>query len=174
MPGHRLRIRQETPEDFAQVHALVRAAFAVAEHSDGTEQDLVAALRRSGAFIPALSLVAAVDGRPAGHILFTRAHVGRFPVLALAPLAVLPEYRRQGVGSALVREGHRIGRSLGYHHVLVLGDERYYRRFGYESARRLGIGAPPGLPAACFLAARLVEDARPVRGMAVYAEEFGL
>ncbi|WP_297050521.1 GNAT family N-acetyltransferase [uncultured Desulfovibrio sp.] len=174
MEGRRLCIRRETSEDVADVHALVRAAFAAAEHSDGTEQDLVAALRRSGAFLPALSLVAVVDGRLAGHVLFTRAHVGRSPVLALAPLAVLPAYRRQGVGSALVREGHRIGRGLGYAYALVLGDARYYRRFGYENARRLGIEAPPGLPAACFLAARLAEDARPVRGMAVYAGEFGL
>ncbi len=174
MEEQRLCIRQETPEDHAAIHALVRAAFAHAEHSDGTEQELVAALRRSAAFIPALSLVAVVDGRPAGHILFTRAYVGSAPVLALAPLAVLPEYRKRGIGGALVREGHRIGRGLGYHYALVLGNARYYGRFGYESARRLGIGAPPGLPAAFFLAARLVKGAPPLRGMAVYAGEFGL
>lgn len=174
MKGQRLCIRQERPEDHADIHALVRAAFAAAEHSDGTEQDLVAALRQSAAFIPALSLVATVDGRPAGHILFTRAHVGQAPVLALAPLAVLPEYRRQGIGGALVREGHRIGRGLGHQYSLVLGNARYYGRFGYENARLLGIEAPPGLPAAFFLAARLVKGAPPLRGMAVYAEEFGL
>lgn len=171
---HRLHIRQEAPEDHADIHALVRAAFAAAEHRDGTEQELVAALRRSAAFIPELSLLAVVDGRPAGHVLFTRAQVGSLPVLALAPLAVLPEYRRRGIGGALVREGHRIGRSLGYDYALVLGNERYYRRFGYENARGLGIEAPPGLPGAFFLAARLRENARPVRGMAIYAEEFGL
>lgn len=150
MGEQRLRIRQETPEDHAAIHALVRAAFAAAEHSDGTEQELVAALRRSAAFIPALSLVATVDDRPAGHILFTRAHVGSSPVLALAPLAVLPEYRRQGIGGALVREGHRIGRGLGYPYALVLGSEHYYGRFGYENARRLGSGRRRACPGPSF------------------------
>ncbi|WP_439711746.1 GNAT family N-acetyltransferase [Eubacterium callanderi] len=65
-------IRQETEKDYDEVYAVVKAAFERAEHSDGNEQDLVAALRKGGAFVPELSLVAQKDGRIVGHILLTK------------------------------------------------------------------------------------------------------
>ena len=107
-----MRIRQEKPEDYEEVYELVREAFASAEHADGNEQDLVEALRKGDAFIPELSLVAEEGGQLAGHILFTRARVGEVEVLALAPLSVRPAFQRQGVGTALIEEGHRDRKSV--------------------------------------------------------------
>lgn len=95
-------IRQETEKDYDEVYAVVKAAFERAEHSDGNEQDLVAALRKGGAFVPELSLVAQKDGRIVGHILLTKGSVGSRDVLVLAPLSVLPENQSQGIGSALM------------------------------------------------------------------------
>ena len=131
-------IRQEKQTDFAAVYQLVKTAFAGAEHADGNEQDLVDALRKSEAFIPALSLVAEIAGEIAGYILFTKARAGGEPVLVLAPLAVLPGYRKRGVGGALIREGHRIAAMLGYGYSLVLGSVNYYQRFGYVPAGNPG------------------------------------
>lgn len=68
-----MRIRKEEPKDREAVYRLVREAFASAAHADGTEQDLVEALRQDPAFVPALSLVAEADGEPVGHILLTEA-----------------------------------------------------------------------------------------------------
>lgn len=104
-------IRQENTKDHAEIYELIEAAFKTAEHTDGNEQDLVVALRKSGAFVPELSLVAEIDGNLAGHILFTKAKVGGREVLALAPLSVKPEYQKQAVGAALINEGHRIAKS---------------------------------------------------------------
>lgn len=101
-------IRKESPKDYERVYQVVKRAFESAEHADGNEQDLVDALRKSEAFIPELSLVAEMDQKIAGHIMFTRATVGDETVLALAPLSVLPGYQRKGIGTALIREGHRI------------------------------------------------------------------
>lgn len=137
-------IRQETPEDYEAVYELIRSAFLTAEHRDGNEQDLVVALRKGEAFIPQLSLVAQEGEKILGYVLFTRAWAGEKPLLALAPLAVSPKRQRQGIGSALVREGHRIARELGYGYVAVLGSAEYYARFGYAAAGRHGIQAPPG------------------------------
>lgn len=95
-----MNIRQEQPSDHEAVYQVVKEAFAHAEHSDGHEQDLVTALRKSQAFIPELSLVAVEDGRVVGHILFTKATVGHTEVLALAPLAVLPSCRSTGRGES--------------------------------------------------------------------------
>lgn len=167
-------IRQERADDYKQVYSLIAKAFETAEHADGNEQDLAAALRQGGAFIPELSLVAEIDGEIAGHILFTRAHVGNSEVLALAPLSVLPKFQRQGVGTALIAEGHRIARRLGYPYSLVLGSETYYPRFGYLPADRLGVEVPAGMPPQNFMAVKLLEDAGPICGRVVYAEEFGL
>lgn len=169
-----MRIRQEKPEDYEEVYELVREAFASAEHADGNEQDLVEALRKGDAFIPELSLVAEEGGQLAGHILFTRARVGEVEVLALAPLSVRPAFQRQGVGTALTEEGHRIARELGFPYSIVLGSENYYPRLGYREAAGFGVEAPEGIPSANFMAIRLLEEAPALDGPVTYAEEFGM
>lgn len=169
-----MRIRQEKPEDYEEVYELVREAFASAEHADGNEQDLVEALRKGDAFIPELSLVAEEGGQLAGHILFTRARVGEVEVLALAPLSVRPAFQRQGVGTALTEEGHRIARELGFPYSIVLGSENYYPRLGYREATGFGVEAPEGIPSANFMAIRLLEEAPALDGPVTYAEEFGM
>ena len=169
-----IRVRREERGDFDQVYDLVQAAFAAAEHSDGTEQALVAALRESEAFIPQLSLVAELEGATVGHIMFTKLEVGGATELALAPLSVLPQYQGRGVGSALVKAGHRIAAGLGYRYALVLGSEGYYSRFGYRPAHGLGVETPAGFPPDSFLVVALRDDARGIGGAVSYPKEFGL
>lgn len=171
-----MMIRQETPADRAEVYALVQSAFASAEHSDGSEQDLVDALRNSPAFIPELSLVAEADGAILGHILFTKINVGgqEALALALAPLSVHPDHQQQGIGSSLIREGHQRAAALGYVCSVVLGSETYYPRFGYLPAENFGIQTPPGIPSANFMACVLRKDAVLSGGPVVYAPEFGM
>ena len=167
-------IRRERFEDFNEIYDVVKAAFAIAEFSDGKEQDLVVALRNSEAYVPELSLVAEVDGKIVGHIMFTEAEVGNRTELVLAPLAVLPEHQRQGIGTALIVEGHRIARELGYGYSVVLGSEKYYPRFGYIPAVQMGIEVPDGFSSINFMAVKLNEDAGPVEGGVKYAKEFGI
>ena len=167
-------IRQEKERDFDQVYSVVKTAFETAEHSDGNEHELVTALRKSPVFVPELSLVAEIDGKIAGHVMFTEIKIGNCTGLALAPLAVLPKYQNQGVGSALVKEGHRIAKKLGYGYSVVLGSEKYYPRFGYVTAESLGIQAPFEVPAENFMALRLREDGETAEGVVKYAPEFGI
>lgn len=167
-------VRQEKAEDRAAVYEVVREAFRCAEHSDGTEQDLVEALRASGAFVPELSLVAEEGGAVVGHILFTKVGIGASTQLALAPLSVVPDRQRRGIGSALGREGHRIAAELGFDWSVVLGSDRYYPRFGYAPARQFGIVAPFDAPDENFMACPLRDGAPAVSGTVVYAPEFGI
>ena len=167
-------IWQEDERDHSGVYSLVKRAFANAAHTDGTEHDLVNALRKSEAYIPQLSLVAEMDGVLAGHILFTRADIGGVTALALAPLSVLPAYQRQGVGTALMQAGHRIARGLGYGWSIVLGSPAYYPRFGYLPADTFGIQAPFDVPRENFMACKLSEHAPTVHGVVRYAKEFGI
>lgn len=169
-----MSVRQETSRDYEEVYALIAEAFATAEHADGNEQDLAAALRKGDAFIPELSLVAELGGELAGHILFTKAKAGNDTVLVLAPLSVKPRYQKQGVGTALILEGHKTAKELGYAYSLVLGSETYYPRVGYVPADQFGIEVPKGIPAKNFMAIQLREDAKKIGGPVVYAKEFGI
>ena len=167
-------IRQEEPKDYEAVYRVVKAAFGSAEHTDGNEQDLVNALRKSKSFIPALSLVAEQDGKVTGHILFTEVKVGGTVQLALAPLSVLPAFQKQGIGKALIRAGHEKAAALGYLYSIVLGSERYYPQMGYLPAGQYGIKPPFDVPSENFMACKLAMDAPAVSGTVQYAEEFGI
>ena len=119
-----LTIRQESKNDYEEVYNVIKTAFETAEHSDGNEQDLVVALRKSDNFIPELSLVAVMDNKIVGYILFTKIKVDKQEELALAPLVVLPEYQKQGIGRTLIQEGHKKAKELGYHYSVVLGSDK--------------------------------------------------
>src|SRR5512138_1387743 len=97
-------IRPEAPADATAIYIINKAAF------DGRDAEprLVDAIRQTGDFIPELSLVAEAGGRIVGHILFSRIWIeaekkGPVAAIALAPVAVLPEFQNQGTGSALIR-----------------------------------------------------------------------
>ena len=167
-------IRQEKRVDREAVEALVQAAFAKACHADGNEHELVHALREGTSFIPELSLVMEKDEQLVGHVLFTKAMVGKDTILCLAPLSVLPAVQREGIGSALVYEGHRTAIALGYTYSVVLGDPAYYGRFGYQKARLFGIIAPEGIDEDYLMAIKLTEEAPSLCGKLVYAKEFGI
>lgn len=168
-------LRTEQPEDYQTVYDVVKRAFSSAQSSDGNEQDLVNALRKSSAFLPQLSLVAEVDGKVVGHILFTKVRIGNdVEALALAPLSVLPEYQKQGIGTALIHQGHAVAKELGYHYSIVLGSEDYYPRFGYLPAEAFGIRPPFAVPSKNFMACKISENAPAVLGVVKYAKEFGI
>lgn len=166
-------IRQEETKDYEIVYGVVKAAFESAERSGGNEQDLVTALRKSQAFVPQLSLVAEERGEIAGHILFTKVDIGGSMQLALAPLSVMPKYQRQGVGTALIREGHKRAYTLGYGYSVVLGSEKYYPKIGYLPAEQYGIRPCFDVPHENFMAYKLREDAPDISGIIKYAKEFG-
>jgi len=173
-------IRQEQAKDCEEVYELVAAAFAQAEHSDHDEQELVVRLRRSAPFVPELSLLAMVEEKIVGHIMFTRVVIrqeGQVPheTLTLAPLAVLPEYQGKGVGGRLIEAGHRAAREMGFKSVLLVGHPTYYPRFGYLPAERFGITTKLELPPDVFMACELVKGGFDgVTGRMVLAPEFNL
>jgi len=106
--------------------------------------------------------------------MFTKARVGETDVLALAPLSILPEYQRKGIGTALIKEGHKIAKDLGYGYSVVLGSDTYYPRVGYVPADTLGIFPPFEIPRENFMAYKINEKASTVNGVITYAKEFGI
>lgn len=162
-------IRPETVADHGAIRQVNQLAF-----GQNAEARLVDELR-AGGHVRA-SLVAAVDARLVGHILFSDLPIitetGMVPALALAPLAVLPAYQNQGIGSALVDRGLEVCRDQGHRIVVVLGHPQYYPRFGF-SARLAESLASPFDGGESFMAAELVAGALDgVRGRVEYAPPF--
>lgn len=134
------KVRQLAEADYATVYCLIKTAFETAEHRDGDEQDFAVNLRNSANYIPELDLVAELNGKLIGHIMFTKTYVtkpdgSKYPTLLVAPLATLLEYRGVGVGAALMKEAFRIARAMGYESAFLIGDPNYYQRFGYQLSR---------------------------------------
>lgn len=169
-----IEISKEEKSDYEEVYNLVKTAFEKAKESDGNEQDLVVNLRNSDNFVPELSLVAKKDDKIVGYILFTKIQIGKYEELALAPLAVLPEYQRQDIGSKLIKEGHKIAKEMGYHYVVVLGSDKYYPKFGYEKASKYGIKPPFNVPDENFMVIKLNDLRKGIKGTVKYAKEFGI
>lgn len=169
-----MTIRKEKIEDYKVIYSVIKKAFENAEYSDGNEQDLVNNLRKGEAYISELSLVAEIDGKIVGHIMFTKAKVNNNIVLALAPLSVLPQYQKQGIGKALIEKGHRIAKELRYGYSIVLGSEKYYPKTGYVTADTFGIISPFDVPKENFMAYKLNEKAINLNGIVKYPKEFGI
>ena len=169
-----IEIRQENKKDYDEVYNVIKTAFETAEHSDGNEQDLVIRLRKGTNFIPELSLVAVYDDKIVGYIMFTKIKIGEYEELALAPLAVLPENQKQGIGKKLIKEGHKIAKKLRYHYSIVLGSEKYYPKLGYVPASQYGIKAPFEVSNKNFMAIKLNDFDQKIVGTVEYAKEFNI
>ena len=156
-----ITLRPEIPADHAEVRRVNELAF-----SQPAEADLVDALRAAGA--ATLSLVAVYEGRVVGHILFSPVTVasprGDFAAVGLAPMAVLPELQKQGVGSLLVQAGLDQLRRAGHEVVVVLGHPGYYPRFGFERSGAHGIRWEHDAPDEAFMVLELRPGALGGRG----------
>lgn len=172
MPAN-LLIRPESAEDIDAIYALNAAAF-----GSESEARLVNLLRKSEAFIPGLSLVAELNSKIVGHILFTRIKIisddqQEYPSLALAPMAVAPGFQQQGIGSQLVIQGLEQTKALGHASVIVLGHEKYYPRFGFIPTTHWNIRSPFDVPAAVFMGIELQPGAlQSISGTVQYPREF--
>jgi predicted N-acetyltransferase YhbS len=135
-----MQVRVATDADSEAVDRVIRAAFGPREGPEVA--DLVTGLLDDPSAAPLLSLLAEQDGQVVGYVLFTRARVTDFEdaisAVILAPLAVVPETQRLGVGGRLVEEGLRRLAESGVELVFVLGHPTYYPRQGFAPAGALG------------------------------------
>lgn len=135
-----LTVRPECAADYEVVADLLNTAF-----GRGDEAVFVSALRKKEDFDPALSLVAEDgDGMVVGYLLlFPIPHKGK-KVLALFPVAIMPELQGEGAGNVLIEGGLAMARARGYGGVIVLGEEGFYPAFGFKSTQEWGVFAEVG------------------------------
>lgn len=166
-------IRPERTDDHPAIAVVVGAAF-----GGQVEARLVEAIRSSSGYRPALSLVAERDGEVVGHVMISEATmvdgcIGAAAV-TLSPLAVHPDQKEAGIGSALVEEVLARADAAGEGLVLLEGDPDYYARFGFEDARPLGIRfeLPEWAPPEAGQVRRLSAYDPDVHGDVVYPPAF--
>jgi putative acetyltransferase len=163
-------IRQEQPQDLKTIREVNRRAFGQTQ-----EADLVDKLRQN--YHDLLSLVAVRQNEVVGHILFTPVTIestaGTVRGMGLAPMAVLPEYQRQGIGSKLVRSGIEQLKKRQCPFIIVLGHAEYYPKFEFEPASRYGIWSEWEVEDDAFMILLLNEsEMQDISGVARYLPEF--
>jgi putative acetyltransferase len=166
----RITVREEQSEDASVIRKVHEQAFGQPQ-----EADIVDNLRRNCKNL--LSLVAVRENHLVGHILFSPVEIKNekmtFDGMGLAPMAVLPEFQRMGIGTDLVREGITRLRSQGCPFVIVLGHPEYYPRFGFEPAIRHSIQSEWEVPDEAFMILVLNPSSMGgVAGLARYRPEF--
>jgi predicted N-acetyltransferase YhbS len=165
-------VRTEQEKDYLTIKKVNNLAF-----EQENEGNLVEKLRKNQDYVHELSLVAEVENEVVGHILFYPIQIvaedASFPSLALAPLAVLPDYQHKGIGKQLVKTGLIQAKQLGYPTVIVVGHPDYYPQFGFTRASDWNIRCPFDVPDASFFALALKKDAlAEVHGTVAYPKAF--
>jgi predicted N-acetyltransferase YhbS len=127
-----LLLEPETPDDAEAIGRLndrvfgpgrfARAAYRIRETADPD---------------PSLSFVARVGTLLVGAVAMTPVDIGGAKALLLGPLIVEPVFRSQGIGEALVTRALEAARAAGWTLVVLVGDEPYYSRMGFQPV-------PPG------------------------------
>jgi len=152
-------IRQALDSDIDDVLKVERAAFGQDE-----EAELVRDLLADPSAEPRLSLLAYEKDKAVGHILFTASHLKdankAVTSVILAPLAVVPEVQKRGIGGKLIEQGLKQLTESGIDLVFVLGHPEYYPRYGFEPAGQLGFEAPFPIPEK-DAAAWMVQELKP-------------
>jgi putative acetyltransferase len=165
-----MNIRCETLPDYTVIAEVNTLAF-----GQENEAKLVEEIRRSDCYISELSLVAEVENIVVGHILFSYINLvdeETIKVLGLAPLAVHPQFQRQGIASALIKAGLEIANKRGEAIVIVLGHPHFYTRFGFEPSIGYGIESPFAVPEDVFMVKPLQNYHQNYKGKVVYPPAF--
>ena len=168
-----IQLDAEQEADHQQIFEVNRRAF-----NQPDEGQLVNKIRSGANFVPELSLVAKYDVKVIGHILFSKISIltgdSEFETLALAPVAVDPDYQKMGVGKKLIEAGLQKAGQLGFESVIVLGHPDYYPKFGFEPASKWRITCPFEAPDNAFMGVELKPGALGSKpGVVRYPVEFG-
>jgi putative acetyltransferase len=164
-------VRKEETKDSDAIRRVNDKAF-----ENLAEGKVIDKIRSSDAEI--LSLVAEKEDKIVGHIFYSTAEIksknSTIRGMGLAPMAVLPEFQKQGIGKMLIQESLNMLRKEEHAFIIVLGHEDYYPKFGFEKASKYGIKCQwDGVPDEAFMIMNLdQEKMKGVTGLAKYRDEW--
>ena len=161
-------IREESKADIDQIAEILKKAF-----NSIDEAKIVDSLRINKKLI--ISLVCELNGVIVGHIAYSPIFIDQEIVgIGLAPVAVLPDNQKQGIGSELIRQGNSIALSKGYEKIFVLGDPDYYFRFGFKLAKEYNYYSKFDPEGNHFMVMGETMENEPEKIVVNYCEEFNI
>ena len=128
--------RQETNRDISAIRTVNYSAFMNHPHhtsgAEPTEHLIVDRLREARAL--SLSLVAERNGVIVGHLGVSPVKINGNDMnwFGIAPVAVLPNFQQQSIGSQLINKSIELTKQQGAAGLVLLGDPAYYHRFGFR------------------------------------------
>lgn len=158
----KLIIRNEKASDKAEVEAMLRNAFWDVYMPGCSEHYLAHVMREHKDFIPELDLVAELDGKIIGSIMYARSVLedvsgNEKDVLTFGPLGILPEFQRKGAGKALMERSFAAALEMGYEAVVIFGNPGNYVSSGFKSCKKYNVC----LEGDVFPTAMLVKELKP-------------
>ncbi|MFC6171208.1 GNAT family N-acetyltransferase [Loigolactobacillus jiayinensis] len=166
--------------EYAATQQVVQWAFSGSQYTDKDEHHLIGRLRQEQDYRAAFDVAArTTTGKIVGHAMLSEIVIQNqtqvVTALALAPLAVLPDYQHQGIGGQLINYLEHAARQANYPAISILGDSVYYGRFGYRPANEFGVKASFAVPAAFYLLKPpLPEQVAALIGTIQYQRSFNL
>jgi predicted N-acetyltransferase YhbS len=158
------RTLPETPDDIDEVEVLLDLAFAPGRTALSSYQ-----LREGVSPIAELSTIVRDEyDSVVGAIRYWPVRIGDSgdPALLLGPIAIHPTRQGEGLGALLMMGTLERARELGWRRVILVGDEPYYRRFGFTREMTRALEFPKPVNIKRLLAKELVEDAmKGISGM---------
>ena len=157
-------IRLERKQDYRQVENLVRESFWNVYRPGCLEHYVLNQMRSNSDFIPELDFVMEKEGKIIGQNVFVKANIKadsgtNVPMLAMGPICITPELKRQGYGKILLDYSLEKATELGYGAVCFEGNIDFYGKSGFTFASEFGIryhGLPEGEDASFFLCKELI------------------
>ena len=136
-------IRLEKEKDYLKVENMVRNSFWNIYRPGAYEHYIVHNLRNDESFINNLAYVIEKDDKIIAHINYSNgkiiSNVAQMDAVVLGPISVDRDYQNQGYGSKLMEYTLKLIDENDIPFVFVIGDENYYKRFGFESASKYNI-----------------------------------
>jgi len=134
-----ITIRRETKKDYLLVEKMIREAFWNVYKPKCDEHYLTHLLRTHEDYLPELTRIALYQGQVVGAIFYAKSQIvtkeTRHDVITFGPLAVHPEFQRQGIGTILMRETIHLAKKLGYKAIIIYGEPNYYPKHGFKRAK---------------------------------------
>ncbi len=155
-----IEIRQETESDYREVEQITREAFWNLHSPGCVEHFIVHKMRAHADFIKQLDLVATLNDKIVGNIMYTRARLvspenKEIQVVSFGPISVLPEYQRKGIGSELIRKTVEILRQSETIAVVIWGNPANYVKHGFKNCKEYNIGIAGNKHPTCLLVLEL-------------------